>query len=510
MTVIKSTVKLAIAAVIIALFGFIRDIVIAAMHGADVVSDAFLLAYSIPVVLLGGIGYAVANVLLPQYSRTEPNEKNLFFSNVINLILIVAIGLSLVFMLIPHVPVFLFASQIDTDVFDLTVSFLRITIWIAVPQMLVSSLQIYLDAKGIFFAPRITTLCIPICIIAASMVSAAVSNIYMLPISLLLGYTLYAITLIVMVVKQGFTYRPYININDKKVKTMLPLILPLLISMIGHELHHIIDKNFASTLATGTITLMVFAFRISIQFNMLVGTSIALVMYPRMVQIAGQGKHSMLAEYCKKYLQKLLPVVLPFTIGLFFLAEPIMYMLFERGAFTQEDTRIAGTILRMYAIGICFRCFNSFFSRIFAAVEDTKTPARSYLLSLVIGIILNFILIRPLQHIGLALSTSIATAANTGLLLWALRKRFGSLGLISLKIEYIKTLAATIIMGIIVWLGSVLLPIMGGGHVQAALLIFTLSVVGACIYASMHAILRTMFWSDGIKITVSILNKIRK
>jgi len=510
MTVIKSATKLATAAVIIALFGFVRDIVIAAMYGADVTSDAFLLAYSIPVVLLGGIGYAVADILLPQYNRAEPNEKNLFFSNVINLILIVAIGLSLLFMLIPRVPVFLFASQVDTDVFDLTVSFLRITIWIAVPQMLISSLQIYLHAKGIFFIQRITTLCIPICIIVASIVSAAISNIYILPIGLLAGYTLYAVTLIVMVVRQGFTYRLYVNINDQKVKTMLPLILPLLLSMIGYELHHIIDKNFASTLATGTITLMAFAFRISIQFNMLVGASIALVMYPRMVQIAGQGKHSMLAQYCKKYLQKLLPIALPFTIGLFFLSEPIIYVLFERGAFTQEDTQIASAILRMYAIGICFRCFNAFFTKIFVAVEDTKTPARAYLLSLGIGIILNFILIRPLQHIGLALSASIAATVNTGLLLWALRKRFGSLGLMSLKTEFIKTLVATTIIGIIVWLGSILLPVMGGGHVQAALLIFTLALISTCIYALIHAVLRTMFWSDGIKITASILNKLRK
>jgi len=510
MTVIKSATKLATAAVILALFGFIRDIVIAATHGADVTSDAFLLAYSIPLVLLAGIGYATADVLLPQYNRAEPSEKNLFFNNVINLVLIVAVGLSLIFMLIPRVPVFLFASQIDTNVFDLTVSFLRITIWIAVPQMLMSSLQIYLQAKGIFFAPRITLLCIYICIIVASIVSAAISNIYMLPIGLLAGYTLYAVTLIVMVVRQGFTYRPYVNINDQKVKTMLPLILPLLISTIGHELYLIVDKNFASALATGTITLMAFAFRITIQFNMLVGTSIALVMYPRMVQIAGQGKHSMLAEYCKKYLQKLLPIVLPFTVGLFLLAEPIIYILFERGAFTREDTQITSAILRMYAIGICFRCFNLFFSKIFAAIQDTKTPARAYLLSLGIGIILNFILIRPLQHIGLALSSSIAATVNTGLLLWALRKRFGSLGLMSLKSEFIKTLAATIIMGIIVWLGSVLLPIMGGGHVQVALLIFVLAVISACIYALIHAVLRTMFWGDGIKITVSIINKIRK
>jgi len=509
-TIIKSATKLATATVILALFGFVRDIVLAAMYGADVASDAFLLAYSIPVVLLAGIGYAVADVLLPQYNRAEPSEKNLFFSNVINLVLIVAVGLSLLFMLIPRIPVLLFASQVDTDVFDLTVSFLRITIWIAVPQMLISSLQIYLHAKGIFFLPRITTLCIPICIIVATIASVAISNIYMLPIGLLTGYTLYAATLIVMVVRQGFTYRPYINVNDQKIKAMLPLILPLLLSMIGFELHHIVDKNFASTLATGTITLMAFAFRISIQFNILIGASIALVMYPRLVQVANQGKHSMLAEYCKKYLQKLLPIVLPFTIGLFFLAEPIMYLLFERGAFTREDTQIASAILRMYAIGIGFRSFNAFFTKIFVAVEDTKTPARAYLLSLGIGIILNFILIRPLQHIGLALSSSISATVNTGLLIWALRKRFGSLGLISLKTEFIKTLVATIIMGIIVWLGSILLPVMGGGHLQAALLIFVLTIIGACIYALMHAVLRTIFWNEGIQITGSILNKLRK
>ena len=507
MTVVKSSVMLAIASIILGIFGFFRYIVIAAFYGAYVISDAFMLAINIPVLLFGALGIAAANCFLPQYQQADEEGRDLFFSNVINLTLAAAIAVTLISALFPWVLVSLFASQLDSAAFDVTVSLLRITLWIAIPIMLAALFQMYLQAKGVFFAQRIAMLFVHVCVIFAIIAGSATGNVYLLPSGLVIGYVLYALTLAFMTLRQGFSYRLQINVYDEKIRTMSHLMRPMLFSIIAAEIHHVVDRNFASSLPAGSITLMTYASRVSIQFHAFVGASVIYVMYPRMVRLASQGEYSGLINYVRKYLQKLVPLILPFTVGLIILAEAIIFIIYERGAFTPEDTRIVAGILRMYALGIGFHSFGIFLTKILLAVQDAKILIRLHLLTLGLSVVLNFILIGPLQYFGLALSTSISAAFHTIILLWVIRKRFGSLDISSLKNEWGKMFIATAVMGIIMGFGYRWLPLIDSGQLQTLALIVVLAIVGVSVYVFVHMLLRSNFLRDCIGIVRNFTKK---
>jgi len=498
-TVLKSTIKLAVATLIFRLLGFVRDMVLAAGYGAGTVSDAFILANVIPTMVFSGLGMAIANSFLPQYQESG-EDKEYFLSNVLNIVLIGSVIIAFIFMLAPQFLVFLFASQLDSDTFALTTSFLQISIWTAIPLLLIYLFRISLHTKGVFFVSQLALLCINIGSISAIAASYYTGQLNLMPIGLLLGNLLSLAVMAVMAIKHGFTYRPIINLKDDRIRNMLPFMAPLLIAMIGEELQHIIDKNFASSLEAGTISALGYSGRISSQFSVIIGMSIAAVMYPKMMKLGSSGETELLVGYVKKYLQMLIPLTLPFTVGLILLAEPATALLYERGAFTPEDTRITAESLRMYTIGIGFISTNLFLSKMFFAVNDTKTPVRLHLITICVGVILNFILIGPMRHMGLALSTSLSGILHTALLLWALRRRFGILGIMDLKKECFKALSATFVMGFTVWAGIQFLPITEGGSLQMLILTAIPVIMGIGIYFFIHFLFRSIFLCNCIAI----------
>jgi len=506
MTALKSTVRLVVATVVLRLFGFVRDIVLAAGFGAGVVSDAFMLSSNIPLILFDNLAIAVANSFLPQYQSLD-KDKDYFFSNVINLLLVAGIVLSLLFMFVPQVLVFLFASQLDSATFSLTSSFLQVTIWITVPLLLMAVLRISLHSQGVFFSTQVTLICVNVFIVVAIVFGSYTGNLSLLPIGVLLGHVLYLGILVVMVGHRGVVYRPWLNIRDSRILAMLPFLLPLFASALGTELSHIIDKNFASALEPGTISALGYASRMSKQFHLVIGVSIVTVMYPKMLDLGNQGETDKLVGYVKKFLQVLVPIMLPFTAGLILMAEPAVALIYERGAFTPENTRVTAECLQMYAIGVGFTSINVFLSRTFFALQDTKTPFRMFVVSLCVSIVLNLVLIGPLQHMGLALSTSLSSVVYTGLLLWVLVKRMGSLGLSELKLEWLKALIATLIMSFIVWGGLYLLPVRDGNILQTVAWVSVLVIVGVGVYILVHVLLRTVFLRDSIAMAKRFLSR---
>ncbi|MBL6971391.1 MAG: polysaccharide biosynthesis C-terminal domain-containing protein, partial [Desulfobacterales bacterium] len=87
----------------------------------------------------------------------------------------------------------------------------------------------------------------------------------------------------------------------------------------------------------------------------------------------------------------------------------------------------------------------------FYALQDTKTPVRMAIISVIAKIVFSVILMQWLAHGGLALSTALASMLNFGLLTWALRKKLGVLGSRGITASIFKTTICSLVMGAVVW-----------------------------------------------------------
>ena len=130
-------------------------------------------------------------------------------------------------------------------------------------------------------------------------------------------------------------------------------------------------------------------------------------------------------------------------------------------------------------------------SRVYYALQDTKTPMYNGILALALNIVLNLILIRSMAHAGLALATSIATTVTTGSLIYGLKKRIGPLGLMELIRCGLKALFSSLIMGALVYLLYYPLEsrVLGNTLLELALLLGVVAL-GAAVYCALIYLLK--------------------
>jgi putative peptidoglycan lipid II flippase len=124
----------------------------------------------------------------------------------------------------------------------------------------------------------------------------------------------------------------------------------------------------------------------------------------------------------------------------------------------------------------------------FFALKDTRTPMIMATVSVLANIMLGIVLMGPLSHGGLALATSLASTLNLGLLVYALRRKLGSLGWRHIAQSACKTLGNAAIMGAVVWtVAQVLIETERGGFTGqlaalAVCVVIGLVVFGVCSY----------------------------
>jgi putative peptidoglycan lipid II flippase len=135
-------------------------------------------------------------------------------------------------------------------------------------------------------------------------------------------------------------------------------------------------------------------------------------------------------------------------VALLVIPEPIIIVLFERGAFDRADSEAAAWALAAFAFGLPAFVLIKVLQPAFFAREDTVTPLRMALATVATNVVLAIALFGPLRHVGLALATTLAAWLNFILLSVALHRR-GFLGLDArFKGRLPRILAACALMGV--------------------------------------------------------------
>jgi putative peptidoglycan lipid II flippase len=126
---------------------------------------------------------------------------------------------------------------------------------------------------------------------------------------------------------------------------------------------------------------------------------------------------------------------------------------------------------------------------LFYALQDTKTPVKMAIISIIVNVVLGVALMGPLKHGGLALATSLASIVNLLLLTWALRRKIGMLGWRSMMVSAGRSLAISLVMGAAVWGMSVII-IPRGGHSFLQLLLGMTGTIaaGVGLYVSLGVV----------------------
>ena len=490
----KATVLLMIVTIVSKILGLFRDSVLASAYGTGKYAAVYSTANSISTILFAVIGTALATSLIPLYNKLaseDSTERAMgFLNSVVNLVVIVCLSIAGLGIIFAGPLVKVFAPGYQGDVYTLCVQYTRILLPSIVFVGLANIFTSYLQIKKRYVIPGFIGMPYSIIIIVSIYLSLKTSPM-VLVIGTLIAISAKALFQLPFVYKEGYRYRPKINLKDPVMKDMMILILPVVIGVGANQINSIVDKSLASLLGTEVVASFSYAIKLYEFVQALFITSILAVIYPRLSSMIVSDRMDSFLNSLKKTMNVIIVALVPIIVGCIVLSRQIVEVLFQRNAFTSKDTTMTASILWIYVIGILAFALRDVLTRGFYSMEDSKTPMINSIISIVFNISLNLILVKPLGYKGLAIAT--AVSAYIGLLLFnrSMRKKIEGYSSRDNYIVFLKSLFAALIMGLGVKLvyGIVASSLVGGLLFKLIALASAVGV-GVIVYALIMHFLR--------------------
>lgn len=490
----KATIGLMLITMISKVIGFARETTLVATYGTNMISDVYITSMNIPWILFGVIGTALSTAFIPVFFEVQKKEGTnnalRFTNNVFNIVIVFSLILSIIGVIFTEPLIKVFAMKFEGEKLELAIKFTRIMIFGIVFISLNSMMTCWLQIKGKFVISGMSAFPYNVIIISSIIISSK-GNIYIMAIGTLLAWVAQFLFQYIFSRKHGFKYSLNINIKDKYIKQMLILILPMLIGVGVNQINSIVDRSLASSLGDGIITVLNSANRLNGFVQSLFITSIISVVYPMLSKISMDNDRSKTEEIISRSINIIILLILPISVGSIVLSEPVVRVVFERGAFNSESTILTASALSAYSIGMIGFSLREILNKIFYSLKDTKTPMINGALAMITNIILNLMMINYLGYIGLALATSISSIICTGLLFKNLTRKIEHFGQDKILKTLLKSLAAAIFMGIItkyVYRGCVIY--LGIGEIQDILALIIAIITGVVVYGVMIVVLK--------------------
>ncbi len=485
--IVKLTAGLFLVTILSKIMGFLREMVLVGIYGADIVSDVYITTMNIPTVIFSIIGAALSTTFIPLFFEIEKNdgpERALKFSNnIFNIVIALSLILSIFCYIFAEPIVKIFAIEFTGYKLVLAIQFTKIIGFSMIFIGISSIMSCWLNIKGNFNIPGLVGLPYNIIIIISIILSINI-NILVLPIGLLLATLSQFLFQVPFAYKEGYRYKSYINFKDKYLKKLIYLILPVIIGVGVGQINTVVDRSLASTLGDGFITILNSANRLNDFVQGLFIVTITTVMYPLLSNLSSIGKDEEFKDNIKKCINMLIILIIPVSIGAIILSEPVVKVVFERGKFDSVATKMTSIALSYYSIGMIGLALKSMLDKVFYSLKDTKTPMINGALAMGINILLNLTLINFMGYKGLALATSISFIICVILLFRKLKYKIGYFGQDEIIKTLVKCTIASGLMGIVVYFMYKFIELnFHLNKIQEAISLFTFIFIGALIYA---------------------------
>ncbi|MBU2591406.1 MAG: polysaccharide biosynthesis C-terminal domain-containing protein, partial [Nitrospinae bacterium] len=197
----------------------------------------------------------------------------------------------------------------------------------------------------------------------------------------------------------------------------------------------------------GAVSYLYYADRI-VQFPLATfGIAFGTAILPSLSRLAAKNQLDEIRDTLSFGLRFTFFITIPAMVALAILAKPIITILFERGKFGAADSANTAGALVAYTIGLWAFSGIKILAPAYYSMKDTKTPVRIAIVAMLSNVVLNLILMRPLQHMGIALATSLSATINIALLIYYLEARVGRLDWHNVAVSLLRIIFAATIMG---------------------------------------------------------------
>jgi putative peptidoglycan lipid II flippase len=475
-------------------FGFLRDILIAATLGSGAVADAFFVAFRFPNLFRRLFGEGAFNAaFVPLFAKRlegEGREEARAFAEeamaglvFILLTLTVIAEIAMPFLMYGLAPGF---SE-TPDKFDLAVLLTRITMPYLLCMSLVAMMSGVLNSFGKFVESSSVSIVLNLTMMAATLTAMALGYADDPMAGVIQAWGVFAAGIFQLWVLIDGLRRNDIWLKLRRprmtegMRRLIHLGIPGVIAG-GVTQFNIVIGTVIASLQNGAVSYLYYADRIYELPLAIVGIAVGVVLLPDVARHLKAENHTAVMDSQNRSLEFSMLLTLPAAVALAVAPGSIVAGLFERGAFTAADTPATAYALAIFALGLPAFVMIKVFSPAYFAREDTKTPMVYATISLIantLGSVALFFAFRALglmPHLGIAVATTLGGWLNAGLLFATLRRRGYFVADQRLKRALPRTAISSLAMGAALWVVANALA--GSFGVAAAPLVRVAALVG--------------------------------
>ena len=384
--------------------GMVREILLSNLIGAGPLLDAFVAAFRLPNIFRrffaeGAFNAAFVPLFAKRYeSKMEPNEfANNVFANLLAILLILT-SLAMIFM--PGL-VFLTAAGFAPDErFDLTVEFGRVMF----PYILLISLAALfsgiLNTAGRFAVAAAAPVILNIVIVAALLIAWAInSDIIVWLVWSIPTAGIFQLSLLWLATRRtGIKITLAVPKWNKDIAKLIKIAIPAALAGGVLQINLLVGQLVASQ-ETGAISFLYFADRLYQLPLGIAGIAVGTVLLPKLSRHLKSGDSTQAQYTYSQSAEMIWVVALPSSVALCLIPLPLVSALFEHGKTTRDDALAISYATAIYGIGLPAFMIQKLLQPLYFAREDTKTPLRFALVSMILNAILAIGLMLSLIHI---------------------------------------------------------------------------------------------------------------
>jgi putative peptidoglycan lipid II flippase len=457
------------------IFGFMRDILIAATLGSGAVADAFFVAFRFPNLFRRLFGEGAFNsAFVPLFAKRLEGEgreaARQFAEEAMAGLVFILLALTVIAEIaMPLLMYGLAPGFSDTpEKFDLAVLLTRITMPYLLCMSLVAMMSGVLNSFGKFVESSSVSIVLNLTMMAATLIAMVLGYTNDPMAGIIQAWGVFAAGLLQLWLLLDGLRRNNIWLKLRwprmtdGMRRLIRLGIPGVVAGGVTQLNIVIGTVIAS-MQNGAVSYLYYADRVYELPLALVGIAVGVVLLPDVSRHLKAENHSAVMDSQNRSFEFSMLLTLPAAVALAVVPGPIVAGLFERGAFTAADTSATAWALGIFALGLPGFVLIKVFSPAYFAREDTRTPMIYATISLVantLGSIALFFVFRSyglMPHLGIAVATTLGGWLNAGLLYATLVKRGYFVADQRLQRTLPRMLAASLVMGIVLWLVADLL-----------------------------------------------------
>lgn len=413
---IKSGVIVAMLTLLSRIFGMLRELFIATTFGTTALADAVTVAFKLPNLFRRILGEgALSSVFVPIFTeklRHSQKNANIFASKVLIWLMLLVIGIfGVMEFFMPEIMMLLapgFTS--NPDKFQLTVALCRITMIYLLFITLTALVGSMLNSVGRFAPFAATSILMNIVIITGTIwLDNYIENYYAIAFSIVLAGIMQLAFILFSAYRAGLKLSlPKLDSEDKDIRKLVKLMVPATISAGALQINLFISQSISSFIP-GAVSILSYADRLYQLPMSIIGVSFATVLLPTLSKYYKSHEVKKARQTQNNAIKIGFFLTMPCTAALIVLAQPMISLIYEYGAFTEQDTVNTSYAISAFSLGLPAFVLSKIFMPIFYAHHDTKTPMKITIQTIVSNVILNLILMQYYGFVGIALGSSISS-----------------------------------------------------------------------------------------------------